>query len=177
MQFDVLRSWRSKARRKRQKNRISMPAVEAEAARREHRAQSARARSTPHGDAAARTGRANATRAGSRHNTPVPKTRAFPKVSNLCSKCGEYFLNLGLMVTCGGRLIKGLWVWLRPSRRWVSLSPDRINSCSFLSLLKGDVTPRSILVCAIVFMSKKFNNFREVYLNNLCAKVALSRLQ
>lgn len=34
----------SKAWRKRQKNRISMPAVEAEAAWREHRAQSARAR-------------------------------------------------------------------------------------------------------------------------------------
>lgn len=39
----AVRSWRSKARRKRQKNRISMPAVEAEAACREHRAQSARA--------------------------------------------------------------------------------------------------------------------------------------
>lgn len=124
-----------------------------------------------------RTGRANATRAGSRYNPPVTKTRAFPKVSNLCSKCGEYFLNLSLMVTCGGRLIKGLWVWLRPSRPWVSLSPDRVNSCSFLSLLKGDVTPRSILVFAIVFMSEKFNNFREVYLNNLCVKVALSRVQ
>ncbi|CAG4990605.1 unnamed protein product [Colias eurytheme] len=36
----------SKARRKRQKNRISMPAVEVEAARREHRAHSARARPT-----------------------------------------------------------------------------------------------------------------------------------
>lgn len=40
----AVRSWRSKARRKRQKNRISMPAVEAEAAWREHRAHSARAR-------------------------------------------------------------------------------------------------------------------------------------
>lgn len=40
----AVRSWRIKARRKRQKNRISMAAVEAEAARREHRAHSARAR-------------------------------------------------------------------------------------------------------------------------------------
>lgn len=38
----AVRSW--KARRKRQKNRISMPAVEAEAAWREHRALSARGR-------------------------------------------------------------------------------------------------------------------------------------
>ncbi|CAH2037166.1 unnamed protein product, partial [Iphiclides podalirius] len=43
----AVRSCRGKARWKRQKNRISMPSVEAEAARRQHRAHSARARLSP----------------------------------------------------------------------------------------------------------------------------------
>lgn len=35
-----------------------------------------------------------------------------------------------------GGLIKGLWVWRRPSWTWVSLMPDHINLCSFHSSLK-----------------------------------------
>lgn len=92
-----------------------------------------------------RAPRASNTRAEPRH---APASHA-PRRAPTAARCT---LSTPDSVAHGG-LIKGLWVWQRPSRSWVSLSPDHINSCSFLSSLKGDVTP-AVDFCVIAINSR-----------------------
>lgn len=77
-------------------------------------------------------------------------------------KWSIFFNPVCRVVYLHGGLIKGLWVWRRPSRTWVSLSLDHINSCSFLSSLK--VTSLHGRLCTrYKFAPCKLKNYRQLH--------------